>query len=143
MNTISKETGMKDRKVVLSTLWIFATLNYIYADVFGLFFTPTAQKETLAMPQAAGLVFAVMMETSIAMVLASRYLKYGVNRWVNVIFALFHTALVAWSLTGAAQPPFYIFFASLEMICTLFIVWYAWKWPNPEGQTVSRPAQAS
>ncbi|HEY9246770.1 MAG TPA: DUF6326 family protein, partial [Candidatus Methanoperedens sp.] len=26
---------MKDRKVMLSTLWIFAVLNYIYADVFG------------------------------------------------------------------------------------------------------------
>ena len=25
---------------MLSTLWIFATLNYIYADVFTLFFDP-------------------------------------------------------------------------------------------------------
>ena len=34
MNTNNKAAEMKDRKVVLSTLWIFATLNYIYADVF-------------------------------------------------------------------------------------------------------------
>ena len=29
---IKKTTEMKDRKVVLSTLWIFAMFNYIYAD---------------------------------------------------------------------------------------------------------------
>ena len=37
---------MKDRKVLLSTLWIFALLNYLYADVFSLFFNPEAWGET-------------------------------------------------------------------------------------------------
>jgi hypothetical protein len=27
-------TGITDMQVTLSTLWIFAVLNYIYADVF-------------------------------------------------------------------------------------------------------------
>ena len=133
MITNSKVTEMKDRKVVLSTLWIFAVLNYLYADVFSLFFNPTAQKETLAMPQGAVLVFAILMETAIAMVLLSRFLKYGANRWANIIAGMFHTALVAWSLTGGAPQLFYVFFASIEIVCTLFIVWYAWKWHNPEG----------
>ena len=38
MNTNKMTTIMNDRKVILSTLWVFATLNYIYADVFTLFF---------------------------------------------------------------------------------------------------------
>jgi len=38
MNVNSKTVVMKDRKVILSTLWIFALLNYIYADIFTLFF---------------------------------------------------------------------------------------------------------
>jgi hypothetical protein len=141
MNTNIKETEMKDRKVVLSTLWLFAMLNYLYADVFTLFFNPAAQTESLAMPQEALLVFAILMETAIAMVLLSRFLKYGVNRWANMIAGLFHTAFVAWSMGGAAQPPFYVFFASIEMVCTLFIAWYAWKWRNPESQPVTQPAQ--
>ena len=33
----SKATEMKDKKVILSSLWIFATLNYLYADVFTLY----------------------------------------------------------------------------------------------------------
>jgi len=143
MNTNLKDTEMKDRKVVLSTLWIFAILNYLYADVFTLFFNPTAQEETLAMPPGAVLVFAILMETAIAMVLLSRFLKYGANRWANIIAGIFHTAFVAWSLTGASQPLFYVFFASIEIVCTLFITWYAWKWRNLEGQPVYHSARAN
>jgi Family of unknown function (DUF6326) len=143
MNTNIKATEMKDRKVVLSTLWIFAMLNYLYADVFTLFFNPTAQKETLAMPQGSVLVFAILMETAIAMVLLSRFLKYGANRWANIISGIFHTAFVAWSLTGETPELFYVFFASIEIVCTLFITWYAWKWRNAEGQPVTQSARAN
>ena len=133
MNTNSKTVEMKDRKVILSTLWIFATLNYVYADVFTLFFNSTAQKETFAMPQEAVLVFAILMETAIAMVLLSRVLKYGANRWANIAAGIFHTAFVSWSLFGAPQPLFYMFFAAVEIPCTLFIAWYAWNWRNVES----------
>jgi hypothetical protein len=143
MNTNIKDTEMKDRKVLLSTLWIFAMLNYLYNDVFGLFFNPTAQKATLAMPQGSALVFAVLMETAIAMVLLSRFLKYGANRWVNIIAGIFHTALVAWSLTGETPLPFSVFFSSIEIVCTLFITWYAWRWLNPDGQSVYQSARAN
>ena len=141
--TNSKETEMKQRKVVLSTLWIFAVLNYLYADVFTLFFNPTAQKETFAMPQGSVLVFAVFMEIAIAMVLLSRFLNYGANRWANMIAGIFYTAFVAWSLTGAAPLPFTIFFSSIEIVCTLFITWYAWKWTNSEDQPVYQSARAN
>jgi hypothetical protein len=133
MNTNIKATEMKDRKVVLSTLWIFATLNYIYADVFTLFFNPTAQKETLAMPQGAVVIFAILMETAIAMVLLSRVLKYGANRWANIAAGVFHTAFVSWSLFGQTPMLYYVVFATIEIACTLFIVWYAWMWRNSEG----------
>jgi hypothetical protein len=140
LGTNSKTFETKDRKVILSTLWIFTMFNYLYADVFGLFFNPAAHAETLVMPQEAVLVFAILMETAIAMVLLSRLLKYGANRWANMIAGIFHTALVAWTLTGAVQPPFYVMFASIEIACTLFITWYAWKWRNPEGQPIYQPA---
>ena len=143
MNTNRKTVETKDKKVIFSSLWIFAMLNYLYADVFTLFFNPAAHNETLAMPQGGVLVFAILMETAIAMVLLSRLLKYGANRWSNMIAGIFHTAFVAWSLTGATQPCFYIFFASTEIVCTLFITGYAWKWRNPEGQPVYQSALAN
>jgi hypothetical protein len=128
MLTNNKTTEIKDRKVILSTLWIFATLNYIYADVFSLFFNPAAHKENPAMTQGAVLFFAILMEIAIAMVLLSRVLKYGVNRWANIAAGVINTALVSWSLYGDTQPLFYMFFAAIEIPCTLFIVWYAWNW---------------
>jgi hypothetical protein len=131
MNTNIKTVELKDKKVILSTLWIFALLNYIYADIFSLFFNPEAQSGTMA--AGAVFAFAILMETAIAMVLLSRVLKYGVNRWVNIIAGVIHTALVSYSLSGETPLPFYIFFAAIEITCTLFIVWYAWKWRKQEG----------
>ena len=143
MNANNKTVETKDRKVILSTLWIFAMFNYLYADVFGLFFNPAAHTETLQMTQEVVLAFAIMMETAIAMVLLSRFLKYGANRWANMIAGVFHTALVAWTLISAVQPPFYVMFASIEMVCTLIIAWYAWKWRSPESLPLSQPARAN
>ena len=130
MNTNKITNIMKDRKVILSTLWIFALFNYIYADIFNLFFNPEAFTGT--MTQGAVFAFAILMETAIAMVLLSRVLKYGVNRWANIIAGIIHTALVSWTLFGETPLPFYIFFAALEILCTLFIVWYAWRWRQLE-----------
>ncbi len=143
MNTNNKANEMKDRKVVLSTLWIFAMFNYIYNDVFGLYFNSTALKETVAMPQEGVLVFAVFMEIAIAMVLLSRVLKYRANRWANIIAGIFNTGLVIWSLTGTTPLPFSAFFSSIEIVCTLFITWYAWKWTNPESQPVYQTTPAN
>jgi hypothetical protein len=128
MNLLKKESTSIDRKKVFSTLWIFATLNYIYADVFSLFFLQDAQKETLEMTSGAVLGFAFLMETAIAMVLISRFLKYSANRWLNVFVGLVHTAAVAWSLTGETPAPYYIMFASIEIACTVFIIGYALWW---------------
>jgi hypothetical protein len=121
--------GLKDRKVILSTLWIFAVLNYLYADVFGLSFNPVLQPNvTMDITQGSALAFAVLMETAIAMVLLSRVLKYNANRWVNIIVGVIQTALVSWSLSVTTPTLFYAFFAAIEIACTLFIIWYAWTW---------------
>ena len=132
---------MKDQKVLLSTLWMFAMFNYLYADVFSLFFDPSAQQEAQLFTQGSGfavLIFAVLMETAMAMVLLSRVLKYGVNRWANILVGVLHTALVAWSAIGDTPEPFYIFFATIEIACTLFIVGYAWQWTGLEDSLTHR-----
>jgi uncharacterized membrane protein len=120
---------LKDRRVILSTLWIFAVLNYIYAAIFGLSFNPILQPDAaVAITQGSALAFAVLMETAIAMVLVARVLKYGVNRLANIAVGLIHTALVSWSLSVTTPTLFYAFFATIEIACTLFIIWFAWTW---------------
>jgi hypothetical protein len=110
--------------------------------VYGLYFNPVLRKEltqellagsvgSIQITEGFVLVTALLMETAIAMVLLSRLLPYGANRWANILAGAFHTAFVFWSLWGGADPTlFYAFFATIEMACTLFIVWYAWTWRN-------------
>jgi hypothetical protein len=137
-NTANTTVGFERRRVVLSTLWIFAVLNYIYADIYTLFFNPVLQPEVakrfaegyagdIQITQGFVLVTAILMETAIAMVLLSRLLPYQANRWANILSGGLHTLFIAWSLIGETPTSFYVMFAAIEVACTLFIVWYAWR----------------
>lgn len=126
-------TIVEDRKSLLSTLWIFAMLNYVYADLLMMIVNPAAYQEAAAgMTGTTVLGFAVLMEIPIAMVLLSRVLPYRINRWANIVAGVESTAFVGFTLVG--KPPlYYMFFAMVEILCTLFIVWHAWGWRNPEA----------
>ncbi len=95
---------MKDMKIRLSMLWVFAMFNYLYADVMTLI-DPTSLAEIRAgqvgpmqISQGMLLAAAVLMETAIAMVLLARLLPYKANRWANMIIGILHTASVVGSL---------------------------------------------
>lgn len=75
-----------------------------------------------------------IFELSIAMLLLSRVLPYRVNRWANIIIGAESTAFVAFTLIGGTlAAPWYVFVATIEMLSTLFIVWFAWTWTNSES----------
>jgi hypothetical protein len=134
MTTNQKITEPKDRKAILSTLWIFVMFNYLYADLVMMIVNPAIyQKMAASMTDGVMLGFTVLMEILIAMILLSRILKYRANRWANITAGVVGTAFVAFTL-GGKPPLFYLFLSAIEIACTLFIVWYAWTWPNPEAQ---------
>ena len=135
MNTNKKTAEMKDRKMILSTLWIFVMFNYIYLDIGVMNFNPEMyQKMAAKMTPEIVLGFAALMEIAIAMPLLSRVLKYRANRWANIIAGVVFTAFVALTVFSGNPPLYYLFIATIELATTVFIVWYAWTWPNPEGQ---------
>jgi hypothetical protein len=121
------ERETRDRRTMFFTLWIFATLNYVYADVVTLF----DKSVTTSLSQTALLGAAVLVETAIAMVLLSRVLKYNANRWANIIVGAINTVAVLASLLVATPALYYMFFATIEIATTLIIIWYAWTWRNP------------
>ncbi|MGO9565332.1 MAG: DUF6326 family protein, partial [Candidatus Korobacteraceae bacterium] len=65
---------MHDTKQRLSLFWLFALLNYLYADVLALWDIVGSQDPAPHFSQWALLGFAVLMEIPIAMILASRLL---------------------------------------------------------------------
>jgi Family of unknown function (DUF6326) len=139
MNATTITTGM-DRKVLLSTLWIFVTLNYLYCDVVTLMDPVRLRQELtgfqggLQLTQGFLLGAAVLVEIPIAMILLSRILKYRANRWANIIAGILMTVVQSATLfVGGAPTLYYIFFSVLEIACTACIIWYAWTWHNPEA----------
>ena len=134
MNSIKKI----DTKVLISTLWIVVMINMLKADLLSLFI-PGSTEELVKTSASSGtpipqlmLGGAMMMEISIAMILLSRVLKYGLNRWANIIVSLITIAFV---VGGEVSYPHYIFVATIEVICLLLVLWFAWKWRMPEGQS--------
>jgi hypothetical protein len=135
---------MEDIRARLSVLWLFATLNYIYADVFFCIDVLGSGKGgpgVLHFSQGAWLGIAILMEIPVAMVPLSRILKARANRWANIVAGLIETAAVL--LTSFILPAFhlmgtssyYLFFGAMEVACTSLILWYAWRWP---GETAPR-----
>ena len=78
---------------------------------------------------------AALMETAMVMVPLSRFLKYRANRWANIVVGVIHTLAVIVSIfVGGVMPAsYYLLFASVEVVSTSLIVWYAWKWHNVEN----------
>jgi hypothetical protein len=139
MKTTNKTTEVKDRKAILSTLWIFAMLNYLYCDVIGLM-NPDLLRQYLTgsvngihMTQGFLLGAGILIEIPIAMVLLSRVLRYKANRWANIAAGSVMTAVQLATLLLTPPAAYYIFFSILEIGCTALIVWYAWTWPHPES----------
>ncbi|HEY6969950.1 MAG TPA: DUF6326 family protein [Candidatus Angelobacter sp.] len=128
---------MHDTKERLSVLWIFALLNYLYADVLALFAFLGSPNTAPHLPQWALLGSAVLMEIPIAMILASRLLPFRANRLANIIaggvmtltngFLTFVLPLTNGNFRDPVYPA-YVFFATIETVATSVIIWQAWTW---------------
>ena len=136
MNTSTTPAKKLDTKVLLSTLWIVVMINMLKADILSLFISGVID-ELAKFSASAGasipqlmLIGAVMGNLAIAMIILSRVLKYGINRWVNIIVGI---VTIAYIWGGMSSYPHYIFIASVETLCLLLIVWFAWTWRNVEA----------
>jgi len=132
---------MHDTKARLSVLWIFALLNYLYADVVALFAIAGSRNSFGPLPQWALMGSAVLMEIPIAMILACRLLPFRANRLANIIAGGIMTLVNGYLtfvmplVTGHRPPayPEYLFFATIETVCTSVIIWQAWTWSATEA----------
>jgi hypothetical protein len=138
---------MPDMKERLSLLWIFALLNYLYADVLALFAFVGSPNSAPHLPQWALLGSAVLMEIPIAMIVACRWLPFGANRLANIVAGAVMTLVngfltfVLPLATGAFRDPIYpayLWFAAIETVCTSVVIWKAWTWPGVEPRIATR-----
>ena len=78
---------MHDIKERLSLFWLFALLNYLYADVIGLWDIIGTPNFHVHLPPWALMGSAVLMEIPIAMIVASRLLPFRANRLGHLVYS--------------------------------------------------------
>ncbi len=122
------------RKEILSLLWIFVTLNYLYCDLIGLMDKNLLSGylkgniEGMVIDENFLFLAGLLMEIPIAMVVLSRVLNYRGNRWANISAGLIKTGAMIATFFMGSFTTYYLFFALIEISTTLFITGYAVKW---------------
>lgn len=123
-------------KIKLSALWTTVTLCYLYGDYFELYVPKKVEElmngDNLLDSPMKLFGASVLLAIPAVMVCLSVLLKPVLNRWLNIIFGVFFTAImVLIAFTSLTDwRIFYVFLAIVESIITSLIVWYAWKWPR-------------
>jgi hypothetical protein len=141
MNTnIKTARNLVDVRIVLSALWAARMLSSLQGDVMR-FMQPGMLKEMIAgttkvpITNAMLLFMSIMMAGPIFMSFLSLTLKDKANRLTNLIVGMF---FVVWELVFLIffylqAPAYEIFWGIAYLVFAALVVWYAWKWRNPEG----------
>ena len=127
-------TTTKDK---LFTLWIFVTVNYIFCDIFTLFYSENLKQLIsgamggMDITETFLFAFSVIMELPMLMIVLSRLLPYKFNRLANIAVGIFMTLVQTATLFGDNMLH-YVFFSIIEITTTIIIVWIAIRWKNEE-----------
>jgi len=120
---------LDDVKIKLSTLWVALMLTYLLGDVMRIFSGDFNAGELVGMEitQELMLMMAILMVIPVVMVFLSISLNYTVNRWTNIIVAIF---FFGFNFVGL---PTYVslydqFLIIVGLVFNATTILYAWKW---------------
>ncbi|GAA5214675.1 DUF6326 family protein [Corallincola platygyrae] len=127
-----------DRKQLLSVLWIFLTVNYIYCDVFTLHDADSLQ--AFLTGEAGGmkiteeflLYFAIIMQIPMIMIVLSRFLVFRANKYANIIAALITGSIQSFTLYMGGTLH-YVFFSVFEITTAFLILYFAITWKKADA----------
>ncbi len=134
MNT-NEKTAKLDIRSQLSALWMLVVFNMVFADIVG-FMNPGALEGIMngetgfQITQGLLVVFAVLLEIPIAMILLSRVFNRRANQLANTAAVVLTILFV---IGGRSDHLSYAFFATVEVVSMLAILWFAWTWPKQEA----------
>ncbi len=130
---------MENRKDLLTTAWIFVTVNYLYCDLIGLMDAKLLKQylmgnvEGFVIDESFLLYAGMLMEIPMAMILLSKILAKKANCWANIIAGSAKTVVMIATLFMGSVTRYYYFFAVIEIATTVFIFVYATQWLREKG----------
>jgi len=120
---------MEEVRIKLSALWVALMLTYLLGDVLRIFSGDfiAGEIEGMQTSQELYLGLAILLVIPVVMVFLSLTLKYPVNRWANIIVAIF---FFGFNLIGLPTYPsaYDKFLIIVGLVFNALTVWYAWKW---------------
>ena len=120
---------MVDTRITLSILWVALMLTYLLGDVLRIFSGDFKAGEIGGMQVTQGmwLGIAILMVIPVVMVFLSLTLNQPVNRWANIIVAIF---FFGFNLIGLPTYPsaYDKFLIIVGLVFNVLTVWYAWNW---------------
>jgi uncharacterized membrane protein HdeD (DUF308 family) len=122
-------------KIKLAGLWTAVMFCYTYADILAHMRSDivegiiAGELEGIQITQQMLVASAILMLIPILMIFLSLALKPKTNRWANIILGIVYFAinLITMLTTGGAWIYYYVF-ATVEVVFSALIVWYAMKW---------------
>lgn len=119
---------MLEVQIKLSGVWVALVLVYLYGDVLRIFsrdFPEVMNTDQITKPMWLGI--AVLMSIPIIMILVSLVVDYPVNRWANIIVAIF---FFGFNLLGLPTYPsaYDRFLIVVGLVFNVVTVWLAWNW---------------
>ncbi len=125
-------------RTVVSSLWIFVVLNYLYCDLLGLIYPPDLQAYLdgkiggIEINQGFLLAAGVLMTIPMSAVLVSRIAPHRLARWWSIVAGAIMTVVQVGTLgIGSDVTLHYAYFSVIEVATTVAIVWLAARrWKN-------------
>jgi hypothetical protein len=130
----NKETArnLLDMRIILAVLWVAGMLSSLNGDTYRL----SAATGPIGVNPKWLSVFAAVIVGHVFMSVLTLTLKSPVSRWANRIMGIFYAVitLVYWVMGLVSRSAGYeLVWTTGQLVFALLVVWYAWKWTNPEG----------
>ncbi len=130
-----KDFFLNNRRHRYSSLWAFASLNYLYADLVGvmdknkLLQYQTGVVEGVKITPEFLTVAAAFMQIPIANVFLPQVIKNEKTlRWVQIASGTIMTLVQSGTLFIGKPAPYYVLFSAFEIAATTYITIDAIKW---------------
>jgi hypothetical protein len=135
MNTHIKSDRI-DTRILLLLLWVFYSLNFMYADALSSLEPGVLQQElsgyvadgTVKITAGFLLGTAAMFEIPFLMIVLCWVLPYRANRLANIVAAAAFVVVQIGSLSLGAPSPMYLFYTIVELGGLALIIRYARRW---------------
>lgn len=123
-------------RIKLVALWAALMFFYIYGDYFALYIPQEASKlvsgDTLLNSPLKLFAASVLLSIPPLVIIASVMASATLARILNIIFGVVFTAIMLLIAATSIAPEWaaYVFYALVESVITIVIVWQAWNWPK-------------